>query len=1105
MMTPFPGPLESQDFDQRKHSLGDDVLAEGGERSPMQQQFGLDDGTRLSHVAIIDESADSLDTSAYASSSRTYSSLVLIDDDENTPVPHASNHQVSIFPPCVSQVKAEKDSETRTSGQPAHSLTLISNEEFNHSGQPEEGEPTYVIVSPQSTGTSGGVLSEETWTHSGQATSSSGGLVTDTSVQYQRQPQQQQTSSLSTFTQQPQPHSTQTSLPGIKEISGFYQSVPMPESSMLDRSHYAPGPQGTHHTPAQYIGLYNATHYAAPGMESLPMSHPYPIAMGFHEIPLVRRRRERRHQVPHGISSRYDPSRPQQSGIKAESSGVNELMSSPNMTVRSESFKQEHGVEGSDGLQPLHRNEVQDRDPDPKACNNCQTTTTPSWRRCPKGRILLCNACGLYQKLHGKSRPHYLAKDGTIKVQRIVPEHAPCVQCHTRTSPTWKKGPKGEAICHACSTTMKLGRSQGKSKAPRIEYPKFVDMMSVGSENMYSGEPSSGDYSEAISARGFHAHGLDIGAGEFASTSSSYGDVEGVQRRSRSSSTRYSTRTTQRGGYLIDHPSRSGVNQYQGSHPVVYGFGQVGPTYGLAQYGGYDASGYSLASVHAYPSSPGGWQPDVSVYGSGAYVHGAGPFTLESSSTQPGQSFQRREAAGLLRMDSSSALPASNQTSHEGQQLLVPYNRPTQANYITWGQAQQNRMSHPSLHSAAWSADSGGGEGSGGQILGTLSDVSLSQDLQQQQQQHRMLLINQRSGSANSRQELLSQGLLNFTASTSNETLRQDRHQTHQDAHHDSLLQHQAATRHIQQQQQAIQHVYRSVYGQQQQHHQSTHTYSSYPVTLPTRSHSPTQDQKNQDYEVALQSYVQAGGTDDAGMSSHSAVAGGGSTIDTPVEQVTEARAGEMPAVAVSDPSQQKDSSSDQERPISDLHTSDGGEITKSASNLEAMAAETLANTFFDRQSTATALSPVLESGPSSRMAPHHSVPTSEIATAAATIACTPVVMTEVNKQMKNIGSAITDVGYKVSSSTSSAHKAHHYQQQHGSTAPLTSASGSGRNAETSSLSAIPIPEESYSGEASDGHRPRRSERHRPAGTLAASKSVKKHEGLMSQYLNRRH
>lgn len=1107
IMTPFPGPLERQDFDQRRHSLGDDVLAGGRKRSSMQQQSGLDDGTRLSHVPIIDESADSSDSKTHASPSRTYSSLVLLDDDENTPLPHASNHQPSIFPPSFGQVKTEEDSTTRRSGQPGHGLTLISNEEFNHSGQPE-GEPTYVIVSPQSTGTSGGVLSEETWTNSGQATSSSDGLVSDTPVQYQHQPQQQQTPSLCTFIQQPQSHAIQMPLPGVKEISGFYQSVPMPESSMLDRSHYALGPQGTHHTPAQYIELYNAAHYAAPGMEPLPTSHPYPIAMGFHEIPLVRRRRDRRHhQVPHGTSSRQDPSRSQQSGIKAEgSSGTNELISSPSMTIRSESFRKENDAEGSDGLQPLRRNEVQDRDPDPKACNNCQTTTTPSWRRCPKGRILLCNACGLYQKLHGKSRPHYLAKDGTIKVQRIVPEHAPCVQCHTRTSPTWKKGPKGEAICHACSTTMKLGRSQGKSKAPRIEYPKFVDMMSVDSESMYSGEPSSGNYSEAISVRGFHAHGFGIGAGDFASTSPSCSDVEGVQRRPRTSPTRYSARATQQGGYLIDHSSRSGVNQYQGSRPVVYGFGQVGPAYGLAQYGGYDASGYNLASAHAYPSSTGGWQPDVSAYGSGAYVHGAGQFTLESSPAQPAQSFHRREAAGLLRMDSSSALPASSQTSPEGQQLLVPYNRPTQASYITWGQAQQSRLPHPLLHSTAWNADCDGGGGSVSQVLGMSSDVSLSQDFQQQQQQHRMLLINQRSGSTNSRQELLSQGLLNFTASTPNETLRQDRHQTHQHAHHESHLRYQAATRHIQQQQQqqAIQHVYRSVYGQQQRHHQSTHTYSSYPATLPTRSHSPTQDQKNRDYEVALQSYVQAGGTDDTGMSLHSAAVGGGSTVDTTVEQVTATGAGEMPA-ATSDPSMQKDSS-DQECPIRDPHISDGDEIAKSESNLEAMAAETLANTFFDRQSTTTALSPVPESGPSSRMAPLHPAPSPEVvATAAAMTTCTPAVMTEVKKQMKNVGSAIVDVECKVYSSTSSMRKAHHCQRQHGSTTPSTSTSGLGRSVATSSLSAIPIPEESSSGEGSDGRRPRRSERHRPAGTHAASKSVKKHEGLMSHHLSRRH
>ncbi|KAF9421779.1 hypothetical protein BGZ94_008758, partial [Podila epigama] len=43
----------------------------------------------------------------------------------------------------------------------------------------------------------------------------------------------------------------------------------------------------------------------------------------------------------------------------------------------------------------LSKQEIQSMDPDPKFCNNCRTTSTPSWRRCPQGRILLCNACGL--------------------------------------------------------------------------------------------------------------------------------------------------------------------------------------------------------------------------------------------------------------------------------------------------------------------------------------------------------------------------------------------------------------------------------------------------------------------------------------------------------------------------------------------------------------------------------------------------------------------------------------------------------------------------------------------------------------------------------------
>jgi hypothetical protein len=46
----------------------------------------------------------------------------------------------------------------------------------------------------------------------------------------------------------------------------------------------------------------------------------------------------------------------------------------------------------------------------PTTCTNCFTQTTPLWRRNPEGHPL-CNACGLFLKLHGRVRPLSLKTD----------------------------------------------------------------------------------------------------------------------------------------------------------------------------------------------------------------------------------------------------------------------------------------------------------------------------------------------------------------------------------------------------------------------------------------------------------------------------------------------------------------------------------------------------------------------------------------------------------------------------------------------------------------------------------------------------------------------
>lgn len=51
------------------------------------------------------------------------------------------------------------------------------------------------------------------------------------------------------------------------------------------------------------------------------------------------------------------------------------------------------------------------------SCANCGTSTTPLWRKDPEGRII-CNACGLYYKLHNAHRPVTMRMDAIKRRSR---------------------------------------------------------------------------------------------------------------------------------------------------------------------------------------------------------------------------------------------------------------------------------------------------------------------------------------------------------------------------------------------------------------------------------------------------------------------------------------------------------------------------------------------------------------------------------------------------------------------------------------------------------------------------------------------------------------